>query len=387
MSAGRMYDVAVVGGGVIGCSCAYYLARAGARVALVESRFIAAGASGACDGCVFMQTKRPGPHLDFARVSRARFDSLGRELGFDIEFEPCGGIVLADGADDEEGIRRFVEAGRSSGFGVDFLNAGALRRRTPCIASDAHCASYCADDARVDPLALTHGFLRAAQRLGACTMLGTRVQRIVVRGGLVQGVQAECGTVRAASVVLAAGAWSPVLARTAGIELPIRPRRGQILVTEPVPRILPHVMVNLGYLGTKFGSRGPGSAGIAFSAEQTAAGAVLLGGTREFVGFDVRTTYTAIRRIAAYARRWFPLLGEAAVIRSFAGLRPHTPDGMPIIDSLERPTGLFLACGHEGDGIALAPATGSLIAEMVARGEPASRWAAFRLARFDAGHC
>jgi sarcosine oxidase subunit beta len=370
----RTADAIVIGGGVIGASAAFHLARSGARCVLFEARHLASGASGACDGCLFLQTKRPGPHLDFARRSVEALRRLLPDLDADVEYDRCGGLVLAEEGD-ADALRRHFETAKAAGLGVEWLEGLSLHAAEPALGPAVAAAVRSAQDGRLDPLALTRGLALTARRRGATLRLHEQVRAIRAVGDRVTGVATDKGSWDAPTVVLAAGAWAADLARTVGLDLPVRPRRGQLLVTEPTPPLLRHIMIEVRYLAGKFGA-----GGLAFSAEQTRRGAMLLGGTREEAGYDRRTDPRAVSAIASRAVRFVPALAGVAVVRAFAGLRPATPDGLPIIDAPGSPAGLVLACGFEGDGISLAVGAGELAAAL-ARGEGASP---FRLDRFAA---
>jgi len=167
--------------------------------------------------------------------------------------------------------------------------------------------------------------------------------------------------------------WAPELLKPLGIDIPIVPRRGQILVTEPLPPMIRHVLLCACYLIAKYHPEELDPTdrhhrlGVGLAVEQTAHGGLLLGSTREFVGFDRRTTLAGIEAVAAHVKRLLPVLADVNIIRTFAGLRPKTPDGLPILGPVPELSGLIMAAGHEGDGIALAPVTGELVAEMLGK--------------------
>jgi glycine/D-amino acid oxidase-like deaminating enzyme len=182
-------------------------------------------------------------------------------------------------------------------------------------------------------------------------------------------------------VVNAAGAWGGELARHAGVELPVLPRRGFVLVTEPLPRVVRHKVYAADYVADV----ASGSAALQTSAvvEGTPAGPVLIGASRERVGFDRTLSTEVLRRLAAGATALFPVLAGVRAMRTYAGFRPYLPDHLPAIGSDPRVPGLLHACGHEGAGIGLAPATGLLIARLLAGGEVPVDVRPFRPGRFS----
>jgi glycine/D-amino acid oxidase-like deaminating enzyme len=173
-------------------------------------------------------------------------------------------------------------------------------------------------------------------------------------------------------VVNAAAVWAPMLTQKYGYEPPIIPRRGQILVTEQLPPgTVRHLLLCACYLTAKHHpelldmNQRQHRLGVGLIVEQTRSGGLLLGSTREFVGFDRHTTLDGIKAVADHICRLMPRLGMVNLVRAFAGLRPRTPDGMPILGPVQSLPGLIMAAGHEGDGIALAPITGQIIADCV----------------------
>jgi len=377
----RTADVVVIGAGVIGASIAYHLTRLGIRPLVVDAHDPASGSSGACDGLVFLQSKKPGLHLKLALAGRERFDRLAETLGPGIELRATGGMCLVESEAELAAVRRFVAEQRASGLEVQLLDGEEARRREPELSERVLAATWSAADAQVNPYALTFAFLRAARASGAQVLSGRPATGIVVRNGRVEAVQLAGTTVSTPIVVNAAGARAAEIGRWLGQEIPITPRRGQILVTAPLPRLIRHCLISARYVAAKFDPEIARS-GMGFSVEQTDNGNFLIGSTREFVGFDRRTTLEALRTIAARIAPVLPALARVPVIRAFAGLRPYTPDGLPILGPVAGVEGFVMAAGHEGDGIALSAITGELIADCVAGRPTGFPIADFGLERF-----
>jgi len=363
-------DVVIIGGGAIGTSIAYHLAKRHIDVVLVEKDDIASGTSGACDGFIFMQSKRPGIHLQMALESAKMMERLSTELQRDIEYENTGGMIVVKSRQDMPEMRKLVERQRKLGLEVHLLDAYEARRMETCLSPDIAGATYSPMDAQVNPMSLCFAFAEAAKRMGARVLTGTEVTDISTTNGKVEGVLTSRSFIRANVVVNAAGAYAPVIAEMVGVDLPITPRRGQVLVAESVPQVLKRVMICSRYITSKFDSRQvQGSLGVGLALEQTRSGSLLIGSTREFVGYNRTVTPEGIRAILEHATALIPIIGELNIIRSFAGLRPYTPDAMPILGKADGIEGFIVAAGHEGDGIALSPITGFLIAELIATGE------------------
>ncbi len=382
-------EVVVIGGGVIGAAVAYYLCREGAEVMIVEEDDLASGASGACDGFISLQTKMPGPHLRLAMESALLFPELAEDLEVDIEYRRCGGLLLATSQEQMKELRSRAKALKAEGLEVEVLTASDLKEFLPEVGKEVKGGSYCPQDAQVNPISLTLGLAQKAQQMGATILRGCRVENIVVTNNRVREVHTTAGNIHSRRVVCAAGVGSNRIGKMIIVDVPVLPQRGQILVTEPQEPVLKTLVAGAEYLGTKAGIQGlmpaeveAAKLGLGFTAEQTAAGNLLLGSTREFVGFDNQTTPEAMNAIARNALRYLPWVEDMDVIRSFAGLRPCSPDGLPILGTIKGVRGFYLATGHSGDGICLAPVTGRVISELVLDGETGLDIAPFSLYRF-----
>ncbi len=379
-------DAVVIGGGVIGNSIAYYLAKYGVDTLLIERKDLAAGTSGACDGFIFLQSKKPGFDLRLALESTRLYENLADELSYDIEYRKCGGMILIETEEQLKAIIELVDGQRKTGLDVKLMRIP--QELEPILSGHIIGATHSPLDAQVNPFKVVLGFAQGAKRKGAQILTHMEVQAIrtrTVRGELkVDSVITERGEIKTNTVINAAGVHAPVIAKMVGLDLPIIPRRGQVLVTEPLPDLVTSLLVDAEYITLKLAPdhRGTDGLGLGFTLEQTASGNLLIGSTREFVGYDRRTTYHGIKAITQNVLRIAPALKEVNIIRSFAGLRPYTPDGLPILGKLRGVEGFIVAAGHEGDGIALAPITGKLIAELVVKGKPSISLDEFGLERF-----
>ena len=201
-------------------------------------------------------------------------------------------------------------------------------------------------------------------------------------GERVTGVRTAAGDIPAGAVVNAAGTWGGEVAALAGVDLPILPRRGVILVTQPLPPLIRHKVYAAEYVADVASD----DAGLESSAvvEGTRAGTVLIGASRERVGFRREMPLPVVRRLAAQAVRLFPVLADVSLLRSYAGFRPYCPDHLPVIGADPRAPGLLHACGHEGAGVGLATGTGHLLAQLITGDEPDVDLAPFRPERFAA---
>lgn len=382
-------EVAVIGGGVIGASIAYYLSKESKKVVLLEKNQLASEASGACDGFITLQTKRPGIQLELALKSRKMFNELVEELGRPVEYRKAGSMIVIEEESQFDLMEKFMKNQRQAGLDVDIVDNEEARRLEPGLSEHIAGASYCPSDGLVNPMLLTIAFALAAERQGARICTGTEVLSVRSEGGKIRSVVTNLCEVKTSTVVNAAGIYAPLIGEMVDVNIPIKPRRGQLVVTEPSPQFIRSGLNDARYLLTKLWPdqiRGSEdeldklSGGLAV--EQTESGNVLMGSTREFVGCDKGVTVEGITAMIRRSTRIIPRLKQLYAIRAFAGLRPYTPDGLPVLDTLKDPEGFVIAAGHEGDGIALSPITGKIVTEIITDGKVDPSLKAFSLERF-----
>ncbi|GAA0344554.1 FAD-dependent oxidoreductase [Streptomyces blastmyceticus] len=371
-------DVIVVGAGVIGAACACYAARSGLTVTVVDRGPVAAGTTGAGEGNLLVSDKEPGPELELALLSVELWRELAQELPASIEYEAKGGLVVASDATGMSTLRKFAEAQTGAGVTAEEIPPDRLHELEPHLAPGLGGGFHYPQDAQVQPALATAHLLRAS---GARIRTGEEVTAILTGPqGKVRGVRTAAGDLHAPYVVNAAGTWGGEVARLAGAHLPVLPRRGFVLVTEPLPRLVRHKVYASDYVSDV----ASGSAALQASVvvEGTSAGPVLIGGSRERVGFDRTLSVEALRRLAAQATTLFPVLAGVRVMRTYAGFRPYLPDHLPAIGTDPHIPGLLHACGHEGAGIGLAPATGLVVARLLTGDQPPLDVGPFRPGRF-----
>ncbi|MFC4010292.1 NAD(P)/FAD-dependent oxidoreductase [Nonomuraea purpurea] len=375
-----MSDVIVVGAGVVGAACAYYAARAGLDVTVLDRGPVAGGTTGSGEGNVLVSDKEPGPELELAVLSNRLWRDLAGHGGF--EFEAKGGLVVAETGEVQ---RKLTELAAKQDVEHVIVPGPELREHEPHLSNDLAGGVFYPQDAQVQPMLAAARLLElGAGSFGHGTLrlrLGAEVSGVIRSGGRVCGVRTTHGDVLGGAVINAAGTWGGEVAALAGVNLPILPRRGFILVTEPLPEpLIRHKVYTAAYV-TNVASD---SADLETSAviEGTPAGTVLIGASRERVGFDRTTSVPVLAKLAAQAVALFPALREVRVIRSYCGFRPYCPDHLPVIGADPRVPGLYHACGHEGAGIGLAPATGHLLAQLIAGGRTDLDLHPFRPDRF-----
>ena len=360
-------DVVVIGGGIIGASCAYFLSEKGMVVHLLERHFLASGTSRACDGLVLLWDKTPGAELALARKSLVLWNQLNENLEMDFGFERAGTILLAEGAEHLTAGQVKADMIRGNGQRAEVLDSHALQGLEPELAPDLAGGVLFPDDLQVDPRRATLAMLAAAQRRGLRLHTGAEVLQIKrgQNGGrMVFTVVTQSSEISTPNVVCAAGIGSKSIAQMVGLDLPIQPRKGHILVTARTPDFIRRPLLEGAYVTTV--QSAADDLQVAFVAEMTGTGTMLLGSSRQFVGDDREVSIDAVQVIASRATRFLPRLSKVQVIRSYAGLRPWSPDHLPLIGPVQSVPGFYLATGHEGAGIGLAPVTGEIVANWVA---------------------
>jgi glycine oxidase len=362
--------VAVVGGGVIGAACARAAALRGLRVTLLAPGPDPAAASGASAGMLAAQIDpTDGQLLPLAVRGRDLYDDLAASLkdttGIDVAVQRTGIATVAFDEARAAALWDLVAAQRQAGLRCDWLEAADLQERWPGAAPTARGALFAPEDGCLDPAALTAALLADARRLGVMVLPETG-RRLAVAGNRVTGVVTDRAAVPAEQVVIAAGAWSP---RIEGLPrpVPVEPVRGQLVATA-WPAGLPPIILYHGH-----------------SYILPRAGEAILGSTMERAGFDAHTTADGIAQIRSLAEPLCPAVASAPTVRAWAGLRPVTPDGLPILGSDPEVTGLWYATGHGRNGILLAGITGEIIADLLATGRSDFDISQLSVTRFDHG--
>ncbi|WP_328478021.1 FAD-binding oxidoreductase [Streptomyces sp. NBC_00377] len=372
-------DVVVVGAGMVGAACALYAARAGLDVILVDRGPVAGGTTGAGEGNLLVSDKEPGPELQLALLSARLWSELAQELGGAVEYEPKGGLVVASTPRSLTALTELASRQRAAGVTTAQVDTEQLRELEPCLAPGFAGGVLYPQDAQVMPTLAAARLVRAS---GARLETGRTVTRVLRdTDGAVRGVRTDRGDILAPVVVNAAGTWGAEVAALAGVRLPVLPRRGFVLVTEPLPRRVRHKVYAADYVADVASD----SAALQTSpvVEGTAAGPLLIGASRERVGFDRSFSLPVVRALAAGATGLFPFLEHVRAMRTYLGFRPYLPDHLPAVGPDPRVPGLFHACGHEGAGIGLATGTGHLVAQTLTGKRPEVDLSPFRPDRFD----
>jgi len=349
-------NIVVVGGGVIGSSIAYHLQRAGAAVTLVERGEIGGEASSAAAGMLIAPVEDAGNRSfdDLRRASLMMYpvllDEVQRLSRVHVEYKVPGMLRTARTETMARQLKRLAE-----NHNLEWVEGGALRALEPALGRDLLGAAFAAKDADLNPGLLTLALARSAEKLGAKVRKRTILTGFLSRGTRIEGVRTNREDIRNIdAIVLAAGPWTASLSMRLGARLATPPMRGQMLAYKS--KAIRHAIWGEdGYLIPK------------------PRGQIFVGATIEDVGFRKTTTVRALAGLQRMAATLVPTLADATVASAWAGLRPGSPDGLPVIGRLPGKDNVYVATGHFRNGVLLAPITGRLVAELVLSGRADKR--------------
>ncbi|QFU89328.1 FAD-binding oxidoreductase [Amycolatopsis sp. YIM 10] len=370
--------VVVIGAGIVGAACARELCAEGFQVTVVDRGRPGGATTAHGEGNVLVSDKGPGAELELARLSRRLWPEVLAELpaAEGVEWDAKGGIVVATTESGARALTEFAEGQRAAGIVAEPMDAAALGDAEPHLTRDVTAAIHYPEDAQVQPVAAATALLAAA---GVTLYTRCEVTGALTDSGRLTGIRTTGGDLPADLVVNAAGPWAGELSAVLGVPIDVRPRRGEVLVTTPMPPTVFHKVYDADYVGAV----GSGSAELQTSAvvESTKAGTILLGSSRRQAGFDDRLHLGALSAIAAKALRLFPGLAGVSVMRAYGGFRPYVPDHLPVLGADPRLPGLWHASGHEGAGIGLSVGTGRVLRDLITGRRPEIDAGPFRVDR------
>ncbi len=383
----RHCDVLIIGGGIIGCSIAYYTSKYGRDVTIIEKGEFVSGTSSRCDGNILAIDKDPGFDSQMSLVSQKLVTDLSEELEHSFEYRAPGSILVCESDEEMEAAQQWVNRQKEAGLPFRMLDRQDIREESPFFADDLLGGLECATDSTVNPYLLAFALLAESKKFGTKAFNHTEVKEMKrdIDGSFI--VETTNGTFTAKQVMNAAGVWAPKIGQMLDVNIPIEPRKGHIIVASRQQHVGCRKVMEFGYLISKFGGQRKVDAltekyGVALVFEPTESQNFLIGSSREFVGFHTRINNDVIKCIANRAIRFYPKMVDMMVIRSYAGLRPWTEDHLPIISRVEHIPNYFIAAGHEGDGISLAAVTGKVIEELLNEKETIIPIEPLRLSRF-----
>lgn len=357
---GKNYDVLVIGAGVVGSCVAYYLTKKKLKVGVIERQYPGAGTSGATIALVVATVKKPLSYAIFTARSRELYTELEEILDIDFHYDRCGVIWIRRNEEHIKEAEKLIAEYRPAGFDIRLVDQKELQELEPELGSELTKlgAGYALDDGHLDPFALMHGLQKKAKEQGAEFHYYTEPTSMDVKNGIVQ-VDTARGRFEGRNLVVAAGAWSPFVTQMLGVGLPMRPVRGQVLVTQPMPKMIHHII----------------SPGVC----QFWPGNILLGMTAEEIGYSYKNTLPALQSIAWDDIMKVPALKDIPIIRTYSGVRPMPFDGKPIVDKLTGYDNVYVTATHSGIGV--GPVIGSIMAEWIGEGSPGEDLTAYSIRR------
>ena len=369
-------DVVIIGGGIIGCAIAYYLRKSGVEVTVVEKGDIGAEASSAAAGLLapLGSLSGPGPLTDLLLASWSIYPTLVPELeqasGVHLAYEQSGSLRVVRNPKNIDNLRRRMTVWQPLGLKMQWLTGDEARQREALLAPDISAAIYAPEEAQVKAPHVVKAFARAATNLGAKLCAYHNVIGMDFHGNKVTRVCTDHGLeIACEHIIVATGAWTRDLERLLDISLPVEPQRGQILTlkqpSSPPPPLKHIIFGEAIYLAPKNN------------------GTIIVGATKEEVGFEKHLTAGGIGWLLSTAVRLLPGLEGAAIDQMWAGLRPKTPDNLPILGNAPSLENVILAVGHGSIGIMLSAITGKSIAELVTTGHVPEIIAPFSVERFE----
>jgi sarcosine oxidase, subunit beta len=376
MTVPRTASVVVIGGGVVGCSIAYHLARRGVRdVVVLERETVGSGTTSKAAGGVRAQFPTE-TEIRFSLESRQVFASFKDEFGVDPSYKQIGYLFLISDAADLAGFSERMALQRRLGVDVRLITPAEAQAIVPALfVEDLVAAVWGPEDGFAGPAEVTQGFAARARELGVRIVEGVEVRGLAIADGRVRGVATTSGDIATPVAVNAAGPAAARVGRLAGLALPVAPRRRHIFFTEPFPAIPGPVPLTTDR-----------ASGFYFRKEMEQV--LLSPGDVEDIGEDLAAPvdWSRVEDAVGKAIHRLPLLEGARIAGGWAGLRPLTPDDHAIIGWAPGLEGFFLAVGFGGHGFQHSPATGRLVAEWIVDGKPSMDLSLFDAARFAAGH-
>jgi sarcosine oxidase subunit beta len=368
-------DVIVIGSGVIGCAAAYYMAKKGMSVLVLDQDESVGNGGSSRNGGGVRQSGRDPRELPLAIYGVENvWPTLSDELGVDVEYHKEGNLRLGKTETHKQILTGLTEKAVACGLNVRMIDAEEVRKINPYLSEEVTCASWCPTDGHANPLTTTLGFYKNARVLGVVFHMGEKVVKLEKVHGKLRRVCTKTTVYEADQVLVAAGYASRFLTQTVGIDVPMREELIEALVTEAEPKMFPQML---------------GTADADFYGHQTNHGSFVFGGATGMESTVLnngtnRTSSLTAPCICRGIMKYVPKLADAKIVRTWAGYEDLSIDGIPVISKVEEVPGLLLACGFTGHGFGISPVVGQLLAQLAAGETPMLSLQEFRYDRFHA---
>lgn len=353
----KAFDAVIIGGGIIGISTAYELARAGLKnICVLERHYLASGSTGRCGGG-FRQQWSTEANTSLAMDSVQRLEGLEEELGYRTEFFQGGYLILAHTEEEEKQFARNVEMQRRLGLNVDMVDPDEAKKIVPFLNTDLiRKATWCPKDGHINPFLLTQGYANAAKRLGVQIHLWTNVVGIMKKSDIFFVMTEAGNTYQTPLLFNCAGGFSRSIGAMLNVEIPVDPYRHEILVTEPVEKLWNPMVISF-------------SVGL-YARQEKSGGMVMgMGDPNEPVGTYVGSSMHFMYEMSKRFTQLFPKLDKLRIVRQWAGLYEMTADAQPILGPVDEVDNFIQASGFSGHGLMLAPAVSQILAALAVKKE------------------
>jgi len=355
--------VVVVGVGIVGACCAYYAARSGMEVIALDASDIGKGTTDATGSSVTCVTKNSSELLELTKRSMALFQELQKD--FNVFYRVDGSYILSRSLEEEHFLLKRGAWLKEHGVDNKIIPGRELRNLLPYIHPDVKGALYTTKDAGVFPRESCLAIAKEAEKFGASIKTNTTVKDFYVVNDTIKGVITSSGTIECDYVVIAAGPWSGSLTEKIGLKIPLSLQKGESLITEPVNFHIKGQMLAADILIKKLKHSFPEEFSTGMYVSQEPDMTMKLGNTREWADFDLKTTERGRKGILEEVSKYFPELSHLNICNHSVGFRAFTPYKRPFVCNIKKPKGLVLACGHGGEGVALAPITGWQVSQLL----------------------
>ena len=368
-------EVIIIGGGIIGCATAYYLAKKSISVIVLEGSECIGNAGSSRNGGGVRQSGRDPRELPMVMWGiKNLWPNLSEELGVDVEYTQKGNLRLGKTQAHLKMLQGLTDSAVKCGLDVKMINGDEVRKINPYLSSEVIGASWCPTDGHANPLTATLAYYKKARELGVQFITGETVIDLKKIKGKIRKVITENNIYEGEKVLVAAGYSSRYITDTVGIDIPMQAIKMECLVTEAEPYMFDQML---------------GTAEADFYGHQTKHGSFVFGGSTGLEGYNKDNGKLVSSSLGASCTcrgimRYFPALSDAKIVRAWAGYIDECADKIPVISSIEEVPGLYVACGFTGHGFGIAPAAAYNIAEMMSDGTPTVDMTAFRYDRFKA---
>lgn len=368
-------EVIIVGGGIIGCASAYYLAKKGVSVIVLEgSDYIGNGGSSRNGGGVRQSGRDPRELPMVMWGIQNEWPKLSEELGVDVEYTQKGNLRLGKTEAHLKILQGLTDRAVVCGLDVRMIDGDEVRQINPYLSDEVIGASWCPTDGHANPLTATLGFYKRARELGVRFITGEPVIRLEMSGGRVRKVVTKNYTYEGEKILVAAGYESREITKSVGIDVPMQAVKMECLVTEAEPFLFEQML---------------GTAEADFYGHQTKHGSFVFGGSTGLEPYNTDNGKLISTSLGASCTcrgimKYFPALSDAKIVRAWTGYLDECADKIPVISKVWEVPGLYLACGFTGHGFGIAPGAAYNIAELLTEGNPTVDMQPFRYDRFRA---